>query len=88
MKTISIRVALTLICLWFLPFHAAGKELTPVGQVVGLELRDGSVVVASFDEELGRTRGYRSAMRSAKSTAWRSALLRMSAKRWNSPMAQ
>lgn len=53
MKTISIRVALTLICLWFLPFHAAGKELTPVGQVVGLELRDGSVVVASFDEELG-----------------------------------
>ena len=53
MKTIYIRVAITLMCLCFLPFHAAGKELTPVGQVVGLELRDGSVVVASFDKELG-----------------------------------
>ncbi len=53
MKTIFLRVILTLISLCFLPFHADAKELTPVGRVVGLELRDGSVAVAAFDEELG-----------------------------------
>ena len=54
MKTILKRVVSAMLCLWFLPFHAyAAKELAPVGQVVGLELRDGSVTVASFDEELG-----------------------------------
>lgn len=55
MKIMIKRIALGMLCLWLLPFHAyAAKELTPVGQVVGLELRDGTVTVASFDEELGR----------------------------------
>ena len=54
MKTLLKRVVSAMLCLWLLPFHAyAAKELAPVGQVVGLELRDGSVTVASFDEELG-----------------------------------
>ena len=54
MKTLLKRVVSAMLCLWLLPFHAYGvKELAPVGQVVGLELRDGSVTVASFDEELG-----------------------------------
>ncbi len=54
MKRIYICITNTLLFLCLLPFHAAGKELTPVGQVVGLELRNGSVIVASFDEELGK----------------------------------
>ena len=54
MKMIIKRVAVALLSLWLLPFHAhAAQELAPVGQVVGLELRDGSVTVAAFDEELG-----------------------------------
>ena len=53
MKRFFISVVLTLFCVGAVSFQAAGKELTPVGQIVGLELRDGSVVVASFDEELG-----------------------------------
>lgn len=54
MKMIIKRVAVALLSLWLLPFHAnAAQELAPVGQVVGLELRDGSVSVAAFDEELG-----------------------------------
>ena len=54
MKTLLKRVLSAMLCLWLLPFHAYGvQELAPVGLVVGLELRDGSVAVASFDEELG-----------------------------------
>ena len=53
MKTIYIRVILTLVCVCFLPFHADAKELTLGGQIVGLELQNGSVAVAAFDEELG-----------------------------------
>ena len=53
MKTILIRIISALICLSILPFGGAAKELTPVGQVIGLELQDGSVTVAAFDEELG-----------------------------------
>lgn len=37
-----------------LPFGAAAQtELTPVGQVIGLELQDGTVSVAAFDKKLG-----------------------------------
>ncbi len=54
MKKMTKRIALALLCLWLLPFQAfAAQELVPVGQVVGLELQDGSVTVAAFDEELG-----------------------------------
>ena len=55
MKTLLKRIVSAMLCLWLLPFHAyAARELAPVGEVVGLELRDGSVTVASFDEELGQ----------------------------------
>ena len=36
-----------------LPVNAQAKELIPVGQVVGLELRDNTVTVAAIDETLG-----------------------------------
>jgi len=40
--------------LWLLPQNAAAVQtLIPVGQVVGLELRDDTVTVADFDEVLG-----------------------------------
>ena len=56
MKRRWIHIGLFLISLCFLPVYAnAAKELTPIGQVVGLELRDGSVTVASFDAELGES---------------------------------
>lgn len=52
-KTIK-RIALAVICLCVLPFPTyAAQMLTPVGQVVGLELRNGSVSVASIDEVVG-----------------------------------
>lgn len=55
MKILLKRIVSAMLCLWLLPFHAyAARELAPVGEVVGLELRDGSVTVASFDEELGQ----------------------------------
>ena len=41
------------LCLYLLSPGAAAAELIPVGQVIGLELRDGSVSVAAFDETLG-----------------------------------
>ncbi len=54
MKNNIKRIVVTALFLWLLPFHAfAAKELTPVGQVIGLELRDGSVRVAAFDEAAG-----------------------------------
>lgn len=47
------RIAAAVLCLWLLPLTAQGKELIPVGQVVGLELQSGTVTVEGFDEELG-----------------------------------
>lgn len=48
------KIALSLLLLWnLLPLQAFGRELVAVGQVVGLELQDGTVTVAAFDEELG-----------------------------------
>ena len=52
MKILTKIMALML-CLWMLPASAFGKELIPVGQVVGLELRDNSVTVAGVDETMG-----------------------------------
>ena len=42
-----------LLCFWLLPLSAFGKELIPVGQVVGLELRDNTVTIAGVDETIG-----------------------------------
>jgi len=52
MKIFTKITALAL-CLLLLPLTAFGKELIPVGQVVGLELQEGCVSVAGIDEEMG-----------------------------------
>ena len=40
--------------LWLLSVHVLASEaLIPVGQVVGLELRNDSVSIAAFDDALG-----------------------------------
>ena len=44
MKILTKFTALVL-CLWILPLSALGKELIPVGQVVGLQLEDDCVTV-------------------------------------------
>ena len=41
------------LCVCFLTVTAFGRELVAVGQLVGLELRDGTVTVVSFDRQLG-----------------------------------
>ena len=54
MKKILNRTSLLIICVWLLSVSvSAVKMLIPVGQVVGLELQDHSVTIASFDEALG-----------------------------------
>ena len=54
MKKHKIRIAAAVLSLWLLPQSAmAASQLVPVGQVIGLELRDNSVTVADFDESLG-----------------------------------
>ena len=54
MKKMIKMTALALLCLCFLPSQArAATQLIPGGEVVGLELQDGTVTVAAFDEELG-----------------------------------
>ncbi len=53
MRKISKLTAAVLLLILLLPVNAFAKELIPVGQVVGLELRDNTVTVAAFDEELG-----------------------------------
>ena len=53
MKKIYPILAATL-CLWLLCSEAhAAEALVPVGQVVGLELRNDSVSIAAFDDALG-----------------------------------
>ena len=54
MKKLGIRLTGILLCLVLLacPVSAA-RLLIPVGQVVGLELGDGTVTVAAFDDVLG-----------------------------------
>ena len=49
---IFTKISAYLLCLWILPLSAFGKELIPVGQVIGLELRDNSVTVAGLDEAM------------------------------------
>ena len=51
MKRIAKFTACILLCLNLLPVEGLAKELVAVGQVVGLELQDGTVTVAAFDEK-------------------------------------
>lgn len=52
MKKITGAITALLIC-FCLCFGAEAEELIPGGQLVGLELFDGSVYIAAFDESLG-----------------------------------
>ena len=52
MRRFTKCIALAL-CFWLLPINANAKELIPVGQVIGLQLRDHTVTVAAFDENWG-----------------------------------
>ena len=47
-------MATLLLCFWLLPVQAFAKELIPVGQIIGLALRDDTVTIAAFDETLGK----------------------------------
>ena len=54
MKRFLSRASILMVCVWALSISvSAVKMLIPVGQVVGLELQDHSVTIASFDEALG-----------------------------------
>ncbi len=53
MKRITKWITCILLCFNLLCLQVWGRELVAVGQVVGLQLRDGTVTVAAFDEELG-----------------------------------
>ena len=53
MKKFTKCTAFLLLCALFLPAKAYAKELIPVGEVVGLELRDDTVTIAAFDERIG-----------------------------------
>ena len=51
MKKIGIYLASLALCIWLLPVTAGAAEcLVPVGQVVGLELRNGTVTVAALED--------------------------------------
>ena len=51
MKRFSLRVFIFLMVLWLLPQTAwAARMLVPVGRVLGLELKNGTVTVAGFEE--------------------------------------
>lgn len=53
MKNIIKCMAALMLCFCVMPLNAFARDLIPVGQVIGLELRDNTVTVAAFDEELG-----------------------------------
>ena len=50
MKLLTIRLAAALLLLSFIPITAGAQSLVPVGEVVGLELRNGCVTVAALEE--------------------------------------
>jgi stage IV sporulation protein B len=50
MKLLTIRLAAALLLLSFIPITASAQSLVPVGEVVGLELRNGCVTVAALEE--------------------------------------
>ena len=53
MKKFANFAVCLILCISCLAVPVLGRELVAVGQVVGLELQDGTVTVAAFDEELG-----------------------------------
>ena len=54
MKRLTKQIILAALCFCLLPVSArAAENLIPVGQVVGLELRDGNVTVSAFDDTFG-----------------------------------
>ena len=53
MKKIFFGTLAAAICLYVLPPEVLAAELIPVGEVIGLELSNGSVSVAEFDDFLG-----------------------------------
>lgn len=56
MKKIIKRTALVLMCIFLLTQTVSAAELLiPGGQLIGLELADGSVTVAAFDDTIGTT---------------------------------
>ena len=58
MRKLTNRLALLALLFWMLPCSvSAARLLVPVGEIVGLELQNGSVTVAAFDEKSGQTAG-------------------------------
>ena len=53
MKRLFYRVLAVALCFYMLAVDVLAANLLPVGEVIGLELRDGSVSVAAFDDSLG-----------------------------------
>ena len=54
MKKSAIRICAWMLCMCLCAVTVQGTEyLVPVGRVIGLELSDGTVTVASFDDTLG-----------------------------------
>jgi stage IV sporulation protein B len=53
MKRILRSVFYTILIITALPARALAAELIPVGQLIGLQLRSGSVTVAAYDDALG-----------------------------------
>ena len=51
MKKLTVSAAVVLLCAWIFSFGTcSAQELIPVGQVVGLELQNGTVTVAALEE--------------------------------------
>ena len=55
MRKITMITLILLFLINLLPVQIFGRELVAVGQVVGLQLQDGTLTVAAFDEELGKS---------------------------------
>ena len=53
MKKLAKCTAFLLLCIFLFPINVFAKELIPVGEVVGLELRDDTVTITAFDEAIG-----------------------------------
>ena len=53
MKMMFRRIATAVLCVYLLATTALAKDLVPVGEVIGLELKDKKVVVVGFDERQG-----------------------------------
>ena len=54
---IFTKITAALLVLWLLPLHTLAMELIAGGQVIGLQLSDGSVYVAGVDEEVAKQTG-------------------------------